>query len=451
MDQKLTSVSHLVDSVKDSFQEIFGKLHTSGFSLTGSLKQGGFSTNFFKAESGNRKIPTLDIDIVVSGWSYIDKKHRHCIKDFNKTGFVRVEVTPSEAYWRMFFTSFSLNLELMEGIINEMCYLKTYAVKELLILSKSLRSTHHRLWLSVILDIPLRKVDVKQSRKVTKSTSEQTNEIYLDGELKGILHMDMSILFRLDWSCRYNEIWQKRKRLWPDVQMLSEELNISYLIAKTSREEKRNKNATEFKYSFSHIENKIMSLLSQNQRTVFYTVKAIFKLYVKPHSEVYLPSFLVKNTLLWICEQTPPDHPLWKCKTEQDFLNTLRHFFVRLMRNFKDGFLPYYFIPEINLIEGIPEEISSNVLATLEQLTLDIKSHLPYKESRAIVKSWLDSMSNALYRTIDLIEAVKTFGPYVGILNSGKYAINNIIEYVNVEEGNHISLKNILSNKRTNC
>lgn len=325
-----------------------------------------------------------------------------------------------------------------------MGYFKTYQLKELMHLSRSWKPSSYRLVISVILDIPLQSVDVKQSRQITKSTSEQTNEVYYNGELKAILHADFPILLQLDWPCQYTEKWRKRKRLWPALHMVSEELNVSYLIAKTSREEKENRNSIEFKYSFLHIEQKIMRLLSQNQRTVFYTAKTLFKLYVKPLSEVYLPSFLVKNTLLWICEQTPPDHLLWDFKSEESFLNVLRYLFERLTRQVKANFAPYYFISQVNLIEGIPEEISRNVLETLERLTLNIKSHLLDNESRGIVESWLDLLARILYRAEDTSEAIKRLGTFLGLLTTKKYAITNIKEYIKTIKGNHYRLKEIL-------
>ena len=306
--------------------------------------------------------------------------------------------------------------------------MKTYSVKETQRTSKAFTSVHCETAISLLLDVPSERVKVKQTRLVTKSTFEQTNEINLDGELKVIIHVDVPILIKLDWPCPYVEVWRRRQRLWPDLNLLSKELNISYLIAKTSRKEKTNRNTTEFKYSFTHIEHKIMSLLSQNQRTVFYTAKTMFKHWIKPYSDVYFPSFLVKNTMFWICEQSPPDDHLWHFESDEDFLSALRYFFTRLMGYLRSGFLPYYFITEVNLIEGIPEHVSRDALTTLERLTVDVRNHLPDDESKDVVESWLESMSVVLYRVMDLIEAANSFGPYVALLTLCKNAIMSLTE-----------------------
>ena len=82
----------------------------------------------------------------------------------------------------------------------------------------------------------------------------------------------------------------------------------------------------------------------------------------------------------------------------------MRYFFKKLKSYFKDGFLPYYFIPDINLIDGLPEELSVKVLATLEGLLVAKDTHfLPDNENRDRVVSWMDSMERFLYEFEDIL------------------------------------------------
>ena len=420
--------------------------------LAGSLREGSFSANFFNAVKTYPQVPSIDIDVAITGSGFLDKKHRHWIKDIkNKTGFVhiKIEKETEKVEWKEFLKYYTEDDQIHKQTINKDGYVKTYTIKDhFRKRQRTFRPRTCRLIIALFLDIPLRRVGVEQSRSVTKSTYEHTNNIIIDGQLRGIIHMDLPLLLQLDWPCPYYDAWRNRQRLWPDLELLSTELNISYLIAKTSRKEKNNTEATEFQYSFAYIENKIMSLLSSNQRTVFYTTKIIFKQWIKPYSEVYLPSFLVKNTMFWICEQTPADHHLWDFRTEKDFMNALRYLFIQLKGYLKDGFLPYYFIPQINLIEGIPPKLSQEAIATLDVLTLNVKNYLPGDESRVVVANWMTALDFVLYRAMDFIDASKNFGTHVAFVMSGKHAINNVVEYVNNKDGyrgSHSRWKTFLS------
>lgn len=308
MDLRVTQiVDEIILKLKEehqSFRERFGLVDKQY--LAGSLKEGSFSAGFFDAAKSKPQVPSIDIDVGIKGTGFLDKKNRHWIKEIhNKTGFVhiKIEKETEQAYWKEYVKYYTKNEEIIKGTIDKDGYVKTYIIKDQLRkVQRTFRPRACRLMIALFLDIPLGRVDVEQSRSVTKSTYEHTNKIYIDGQLRGIVHMDLPLLLQLDWPCPYYKAWQMRQRLWPDLGLLSTELNTSYLIAKTSREEKNNKEATEFQYSFAYIENKIMSLLTSNQRAVFYTAKIIFKQWIKPYSEVYMPSFLVKNIMFWICE-----------------------------------------------------------------------------------------------------------------------------------------------------
>ena len=203
-------------------------------------------------------------------------------------------------------------------------------------------------------------------------------------------------------------MWKERERLWPDLNLLAEELSVSYLIAKTTREERSNSEATEFKYSFSHIEHKIFSLFSTNQRTVYYTAKVIFKLRIKPLSDVFFTSFLVKNALLWICENHIPNDELWDFDNDQGFFRVLIFLFSRLKDDVQKGFVPYYFIPEVNLIKGIPGNLLKDALKILDAVTMNVSKYIPAETET--VHNWLEKTSNVFHEIIDIIETTRVYG-----------------------------------------
>lgn len=416
--------------------------------LTGSLSEGGFSASFFN--KNDPKVPYIDIDLGIKGLGYINKKNRHWIRNIkNKTGFLNIKIAKAEeVYFKELITTYDNN---NIDYIDKDGLVKTYKLKDLLRLTTKLKPRRNKFIAATLLDIAMNRIAIEDSNIVTKSTFEHTSNVYIDGQLKAVIHVDMSILLQLDWPCPYYETWLKRERLWPDLELLSEELKTSYVIAKTSKEEKNNKEATELQYSFTHLESKIMSLLSPNQRTVFYTTKIIFKQWIKPYSEAYLPSFLIKNIILWTCEQNPPHHPLWSFEFEDNFLNTLRYMFVKLKKHIEDGFFAYYFIPQINLIEGLPEELSQEVIATLEDIILNIKNYLPDEESRDRVENWMESMNFTMYRAMEFYKDCETYGGYTAALMFRKHTLNNIKEYIDDKDGHggiHDHWKEFLSDKK---
>ena len=409
MDQRITyTLERLVKSLME-FEDLKLEVGESGNPFLGSMREGSFSAGFFET---NLSVPTIDIDFAVKGKGFgINREYKHCIIKSNKSGLVYLnfEKINDKKYFRSVLLEYTDNETIIDQIVKDSGgYIKSNLLKEILLQSKAFSVNVYTKTISFWFNIPRERINVKQIRKVTKSSTDQTTEIYLDGDLKLIIHVDFPILVQLGWSCPYVEVWQKRQRKWPDLDLLSEELNISYLIAKTSREERNNINATEFQYSFAHIENKIMALLSTNQRTLFYTAKIVFKKWIQPLSDVYLPSFLVKNTMFWICEQAPPEDHLWKFLSNKDFLTSLHYFFTKLRKYFREGFLPYYFIPEINLLEGVPKEILEEVITTLRVLLVEkYMDVLPDDRRRKLVESWMGSMELALHGFEDILNIAK--------------------------------------------
>lgn len=409
MDQRITyTLERLVKSLME-FEDLKLEVGESGNPFLGSMREGSFSAGFFET---NLSVPTIDIDFAVKGKGFgINREYKHCIIKSNKSGLVYLnfEKINDKKYFRSVLLEYTDNETIIDQIVKDSGgYIKSNLLKEILLQSKAFSVNVYTKTISFWFNIPRERINVKQIRKVTKSSTDQTTEIYLDGDLKLIIHVDFPILVQLGWSCPYVEVWQKRQRKWPDLDLLSEELNISYLIAKTSREERNNINATTFQYSFAHIENKIMALLSTNQRTLFYTAKIVFKKWIQPSSDVYLPSFLVKNTMFWICEQAPPEDHLWKFLSNKDFLTSLHYFFTKLRKYFREGFLPYYFIPEINLLEGVPKEILEEVITTLRVLLVEkYMDVLPDDRRRKLVESWMGSMELALYGLEDILNIAK--------------------------------------------
>ena len=84
-----------------------------------------------------------------------------------------------------------------------------------------------------------------------------------------------------------------------------------------------------------------------------------------------------------------------------------------------NGFMPYYFIPDVNLIEGLPDELFENVLATLKYLSVvKDKRFLPDNKSRDLAEGWMDSMERFLHEFDDFLEIATISSVYASINNN---------------------------------
>ena len=88
----------------------------------------------------------------------------------------------------------------------------------------------------------------------------------------------------------------------------------------------------------------------------------MFYKWLHPIDPDNITSYIAKTVMLWTCEKYPPDDTMWN-EDLNSTVNVLRNLFKALHNALKESFLPYYFIPEINIIEHIPEHPIAEVLS----------------------------------------------------------------------------------------
>jgi len=64
--------------------------------------------------------------------------------------------------------------------------------------------------------------------------------------------------------------------------------------------------------------------------------------------------------MLWLTETHSPDHPLWT-DTTSSILTALSQLLQKLHSYFQRSYMPYYFIPSINILQRIPLDVTSKV------------------------------------------------------------------------------------------
>ena len=111
--------------------------------------------------------------------------------------------------------------------------------------------------------------------------------------------------------------------------------------------------------------------------------------------------------MFWICEESTPDSELWLFDSDDGFVNAIKFLFKRLLNNFRENFVPYYFIPENNLIENIPNVVYRKAIDILEDLSGDVIKYIP-KETDTLTKGLEFTVSN-IHQLCDSIERMINF------------------------------------------
>ena len=75
--------------------------------------------------------------------------------------------------------------------------------------------------------------------------------------------------------------------------------------------------------------------------------------------------------MLWHCEEYPPDHEFWD-DSSSGIINAVQNLFKKLLLAMEKEFLPYYFIPEINVFENIPKALLQQAKLEVEKI---VKKH----------------------------------------------------------------------------
>ena len=152
---------------------------------------------------------------------------------------------------------------------------------------------------------------------------------------------------------------------------------------------------SEWRLSFSGSESILAQLRSEEQQQAYYFFKMFFYQYLKcvassaPEGK-QLYSYIIKTTMLWAQEEHPPEDPIWTS------LETgVQMLVLKLLGNLKAGFLPHYFIPEINLLERVGEDVRIKCAAIINRWQSNILMTAPFDmpAKREFIDPILDTSS----------------------------------------------------------
>ena len=165
----------------------------------------------------------------------------------------------------------------------------------------------------------------------------------------------------------------------------------TFIITKPTHDEDFYYDTNELRYSFSHVETRLVEMPSryQNMTILSSNMTMIYKwLSIIDGEENEIKSFLGKTVMFWVCEaNSKEDKTFWK-EDYESLLDVLRHLFTEMSKYFVVGFMPYYFIPKINVTESIPVATRDKVILKIQA---NIECHLP---SFSEIEGWTVELIN---------------------------------------------------------
>lgn len=260
-----------------------------------------------------------------------------------------------------------------EDAINEEGYISSNKLKEIFSKNSDFDYGILKFIMSSAMDVRADEVKLNTtSYRPTKSSITSSVEVYVHDKYKACLTWDVIIAVKLPWWPSVANEWVNRKRAWPNKDLAQELTEYAYMITKPSDDEKENDSAVENRYSFSCVERKLSELYTKEQKLVYLIAKSIFYRWLKPFDPENVSSFLAKTIMCWLVEEYPPGHMLWE---DASILCVIQLFFAKFEAALTSGHLEYYFIPEINVLRNISEDVRMKLL---EQTRLILKNTVSF-------------------------------------------------------------------------
>ena len=317
--------------------------NTKQLEVIGSARQGSFSSSLFNPscrENGERICKELDFDI--QGALDEDLENPSCLEDIQG----KLSNVAIRSHCIKHIDDLSYNWTGTEFI--QSYHFKEWILKRILRFDEKETKRIKLLFEFYFRKQNLKTLDVNSLYKISKATSQRYLNVTIDKKLYLAVNIDIVSVIETKFTPKILKDFSERT----SYNIPQSVLDHLYIVAKSSHEEKLNKNTTEWSYSFCHIENYIFTDVITNTQTLIYLIsKSIYKKYIQPLDNNLLTSYLMKTISLWRFENEELSQDDWFNDTK--ILTQTQHLFKDLKRSLEKGFLPSYFIPKLNVIEGM--------------------------------------------------------------------------------------------------
>lgn len=357
--------------------------------LAGSAFEGAIlSRSFLPSRTGDinvNKECEFDLEFVLID---IPINLRHRLENTDKNGFTKIKLSAEELYKLLQKNGWKfgeVNDVKACTQVTENGYLNPSQLKE--VIGEGFRYKNEK-FTEAAFAVMLNKsfsdvtVDCVCPGKLTRSSTMVEVCIKVKEEAVMKLSYDAVFIIRLAWWPEAANEWRNRNRSWPKRHIIEELTLCSYIIPKPFKkkdgilDDAQYSDILDFRYTFSHIERELISLLSDQQHFVYFIFKSTFYKHIKSICPETIQSYSTKTVMLWICEKFPPGNPFWGGNWEST-IDAVVYLFKKLLHYFRSGHLEHYFIGQINVIDNIPLKLNQKILEKLDMLINNIDQYIP--------------------------------------------------------------------------
>ena len=212
--------------------------------------------------------------------------------------------------------------------------------------------------------------------------SRASYQVLFQGGLGINIHVDLVMCVGCCGWPRLAASWIKRERkTWPCKSLVDKiTSSVFHLVNKPSPSTDADIDI-DFRLSFSFAESKLMDTLTGPRLATYMVLKHIFNENDQLKDMNILKTYHLKTVFFWACEKHSEDY--WNMEhIEARVLSVLDALIV----GFNEGFISHYFIPEINLLQEIQKQDSSETIRELNLVrqSLEINHLLPDPEIEAV-------------------------------------------------------------------
>ena len=369
-----------------------GKTAVKNVMLAGSAYEGTVLSRAFLDQEGrleriNAELE-LDLEFIVVE---LPKPLKERLEETEMNGFVCLRLTLDEAYKLSLENGWKFPMEYKQIYSNiiQNGYIHASELKKSL---KPLFQYRHDgkfadAFIALCLNKSVDDVEIEcvHPGVLTKSSVMTKVIIRVKGEAVLKFSYDAVALIKLEWWPEAAQEWLTRNRNWPSKRDVDELSSYCFIIPKpmTQHQTKSEiidnssaRNEMDFRYTFSHIERKLMSMFSQQQMFVYFLFKSIFYKHVKSLRPDVIQSYYCKTVMLWTCEKFDPHNLFWGENWEST-VQAVLYLFKELSAAFHHGILQHYFIKQINVIDNLPKRLRNVLTQKIETVISDIHKFIP--------------------------------------------------------------------------
>ena len=135
------------------------------------------------------------------------------------------------------------------------------------------------------------------------------------------------------------------------------------------------------RYSFAHLERELVLKRSSDQGYIYLIFKFMFYKWVKPIDSETISSFVAKTIMFWASEKYPPDSKMWQ---KASSIYAVTYLFRELLSALEKNYLPYYFIPCINVIEKVNDTLRMKLISKIEEILCNTERFIPTDVSTVV-------------------------------------------------------------------